>query len=77
MSKGKDVYEERRRLEAENDLMQARRANERLHQEEQADRIVAAIDAFLAGNATLVVEPGNNPGSLLVRFAQQEDQPHG
>jgi hypothetical protein len=68
---GKSDYEERRRLQAENDLLRERRENARLRTDAEAGEIGAmfmtAARAFLSGKATFVVAQGAGDG-LVVSF---------
>lgn len=72
MSAGKQRYEERRALEAERDLLERRRANNRLRQqveaEEQFSTIVAAIHAFVTGKAAIVTGPGHDSEHRIISF---------
>ena len=71
MSKGKDQYDERRRLERENELLREQRTNERhkrdLAADETADLFMAGLKDFLEGKACLVTRPGDD-GATTISF---------
>lgn len=68
----KDIYEENKRLRARIERME-REESERVASSAQAakdvsDLLVRGVGAFLKGNASLVIEPGNDSGHFSIRF---------
>lgn len=56
---GNAAYDERRRLEAENSLLQEQKFNARMKREAATDEVVdlihAAVKSFLSGRAAIIV----------------------
>jgi phage terminase Nu1 subunit (DNA packaging protein) len=71
MGQGKDIYEENKRIRAENDLLRAQADNKRLKREAAADAMgelaIASIHRFLAGMAAFHVTVCGQP-TYEIRF---------
>ena len=71
MGQGKDIYEENKRIRAENDLLREQAANRRLHREAamdaMADIAITSIHRFFVGGAALHITVCGQP-TYEVRF---------
>lgn len=76
---GKDIYEENKRLRAENDLLREQQENARLRREKAADDCaelaIRAVNAFIAGKASIVTTSGNDPETRIIYFQMPPDPP--
>ncbi len=65
---GKDIYEENKRLRADIERLGAQLQDERTRHHDDGEVVAAAFTAFVKGNAHLLIEACNDPGSRVVRF---------
>jgi len=68
---GKEAYDERKRLRAENELLRERRENERLKDDLRSKSILEGLAALFSGNA--LVRISHQPGLMDIRLIPESE----